>query len=119
MPYIEELDQQKAALVRINRNLSEVTKVNSFISTLNELHMHDTHASEVKASIEIAYEKDDSFGRIKCPVLLDDFAFILLSANNYKRSIVERITNDSVQYRISLTPEEKALIEMKPIVSES
>lgn len=116
MPFIQELDQQKAALVRINRNLSEVKKVNSCISTLNELNMH---APDVKASIEIAYEDGDSFGRIKCPILLEDFAFILRSAGSYKRSIVERINEDSEQFRISLTPEEKTLIEMKPIVSES
>lgn len=116
MPFIQELDQQKAALVRINRNLAEVTKVNAFIDSLNELHMD---ASDVKTCIEVSFEKNGSMERLKCPVLLDDFAFVLISAGNYKRSVVEKIKKDSEQYRISLTPEEKALIEMKPIVSES
>ena len=116
MPFIQELDQQKAALVRINRNLAEVTKVNAFIENLTEHHMD---ASDVKTCIEVSFEKNDSMERLKCPVLLDDFAFVLISAGNYKRSVVEKIKKDSEQYRISLTPEEKALIEMKPIVSES
>lgn len=116
MPFIQELDQQKAALVRINRNLAEVTKINAFIESLNELHMD---ASNVKTCIEVSFEKNDSLERLKCPVLLNDFAFVLISAGNYKRSVVEKIKKDSEQFRISLTPEEQALIEMKPIVSES
>ncbi len=116
MPFIQELDQQKAALVRINRNLAEVTKVNAFITSLNELNKD---ASDVKTCVEIAFEKNGSLERLKSPVLLDDFAFVLISAGNYKRSVVEKIKKDSEQYRISLTPEEKALIEMKPVVSES
>ncbi len=116
MPFIQELDQQKAALVRINRNLAEVVKINAFLNSLNELH---TDASDVKTCIEITFEKNDSLERLKSPILLDDFAFVLISAGNYKRSVVEKIKKDSEQYRISLTPDEKALIEMKPIVSES
>ena len=116
MPFIQELDQQKAALVRINRNLSEVTKVNAFIKSLNELQMN---ATDVKTCVEVSFERNGSLERLKCPVLLEDFNFVLITADNYKRTVVEKITKDSEQFRISLTPEEKALIEMKHNVSES
>ncbi len=116
MPFIEELDQQKAALVRINRNLSEVTKVNTFVSRLETLQ---SECEAAKTGIEITFNINGSFERLKCPILIDDYRYILNAVENYKRSVVEKITRDSELYRISLTPEDKTVIEMKLNVSES
>lgn len=109
MPYIEGLEEQKAALGRIKDNLNQIKKINASVKVVQEYA-----ASKAKAQQCFEYSfilEDDSLKKVRIPVVIEDNNFILEAAKKQKDMIVAAVKTDLVQYHISLSPQEKTLLE--------
>lgn len=110
MPFIEGLEEQKAALGRIKDNLNQIKKINDSVKVIQEYT-----ASEAKVQQCFEYSfilKDDSLKKVRIPVVIEDNKFVLEAAKKQKDAIVAAVNSDLAQYHISLSPQEKMLLEM-------
>lgn len=108
MPFIEGLEEQKAALTRVKQNLNEIEKINESISNL-KTYIDTAKEKEYKIECEFVFE-DESLKRIKIPVQLVDNAFLFEALNKHRETIANKIKEDSSKFRISLSPQELSLL---------
>ena len=115
MPQIEGLKEQKAALQRVKQNLKVIENINSFIKSVAKLSKEPK--ANIQHQIEVSVESGEDFKRFKCPMVISDNNYIFEAVLKYKKSIVEKVNEDTSKYHISLSAQETAALEWE-FVSE-
>ena len=108
MAIIQGLEEQKKALARVKTNLKEIRDINESVQNLKSFIGEAKH-QEYKLECDFSFE-DDSFKRIKVPLVLSDTDFIYNSIKAHKDAIVAAIREDLTKNNILLDPQEEALL---------
>lgn len=115
MAQIEGLKEQQDALKRIKNNLKDIQDTNSLIRSI--LTLSEDASLHVSYDVTITFEKDSDIKRFKTPIVFQDNRVILEAVQKYRDSIIAKVKEDSTLYRISLNPQEHALLE--PLVESN